>query len=218
MGERPRRSGERRARIASRSIAASDERFGQQWDAVLEAARQAAPWALEALYRHFHPRLIAYLRSQDAAEFEDLASQTWIDVAAGLARFSGDEDACRRFVFAIARRRLVDLRRSRSRRRTDVTSPETLDIRPHQDDPAATAVEGITSETALRFLRSVLPSDQAEIVSLRVVGGLDVAAVAELVGRRPGTVRVLQHRALRRLAEVFSDPCNAWARLSDVDG
>jgi DNA-directed RNA polymerase specialized sigma24 family protein len=28
--------------------------------------------------------------------------------------------------------------------------------------------------------------------------------VAEILGKRPGTVRVLQHKALRRLAERFS--------------
>jgi RNA polymerase sigma-70 factor (ECF subfamily) len=36
---------------------------------------------------------------------------------------------------------------------------------------------------------------------LRVVAGLDVAEVAAIMGKRPGAVRVLSHRALRRLAE-----------------
>jgi RNA polymerase sigma-70 factor (ECF subfamily) len=45
-----------------------------------------------------------------------------------------------------------------------------------------------------------LPPDQAEVVALRVVGGLEVAEVAKIVGKRPGTVRVLAHRGLRRLA------------------
>jgi DNA-directed RNA polymerase specialized sigma24 family protein len=34
-----------------------------------------------------------------------------------------------------------------------------------------------------------------------VVAGLEVARVAELMGKPPGTVRVLAHRGLRRLAE-----------------
>jgi len=46
---------------------------------------------------------------------------------------------------------------------------------------------------------ATLSADQAEVVLLRVLGGLGVEQVAELVGKRPGTVRVLQHRALRRL-------------------
>jgi RNA polymerase sigma-70 factor (ECF subfamily) len=40
----------------------------------------------------------------------------------------------------------------------------------------------------------------AELVMLRVVAGLDVATVAALVGKNPGTVRVAVHRALKILS------------------
>jgi RNA polymerase sigma-70 factor (ECF subfamily) len=49
-------------------------------------------------------------------------------------------------------------------------------------------------------LVATLPPEQAEMVMLRVVAGLDVATVAELVGKKPGTVRVAVHRALKSLA------------------
>ena len=49
-------------------------------------------------------------------------------------------------------------------------------------------------------LIATLPRDQAEVVMLRVVAGLDVADVARIVGKSPGAVRVAAHRALRRLA------------------
>jgi len=48
-----------------------------------------------------------------------------------------------------------------------------------------------------------LSSDQAEVVILRVIGDLGVDEVATIMGKRRGTVRVLQHRALRRLAQVL---------------
>jgi len=35
------------------------------------------------------------------------------------------------------------------------------------------------------------------------VADLDVDSVARIVRKRPGAVRALQHRALKRLAEVF---------------
>ena len=50
-------------------------------------------------------------------------------------------------------------------------------------------------------LIATLPPDQAEVIMVRVVAGLDVAEVARMLGKRPGTVRVLAHRGLRRLAE-----------------
>jgi DNA-directed RNA polymerase specialized sigma24 family protein len=37
------------------------------------------------------------------------------------------------------------------------------------------------------------------------VAGLAVDRVAEIMGKRPGTVRVLTHRGLRRLAKQLGD-------------
>jgi RNA polymerase sigma-70 factor (ECF subfamily) len=47
-----------------------------------------------------------------------------------------------------------------------------------------------------------LPPDQAEVVVLRAVAGLDVGHVAAIVGKRPGTVRVLAYRGLHKLREL----------------
>jgi RNA polymerase sigma-70 factor (ECF subfamily) len=49
-----------------------------------------------------------------------------------------------------------------------------------------------------------LPADQAEVVALRVLAGLSAEQVAEIVGKRAGAVRVLQHRGLRRLANELA--------------
>jgi RNA polymerase sigma-70 factor (ECF subfamily) len=46
-----------------------------------------------------------------------------------------------------------------------------------------------------------LPRPQAEVVLLRVVAGFSADEVAEMTGRSAGAVRVLQHRALRRMAD-----------------
>jgi RNA polymerase sigma-70 factor (ECF subfamily) len=61
-------------------------------------------------------------------------------------------------------------------------------------------LEGHPTRAALALVAE-LPPDQAEVVALRVLGGLEVAEVARIVGKRPGAVRVLAHRGLRRLAK-----------------
>ena len=45
-----------------------------------------------------------------------------------------------------------------------------------------------------------LSQDQAEAVALRVIAGLDTTAVASILGKSPGAVRVALHRGLRALA------------------
>jgi RNA polymerase sigma-70 factor (ECF subfamily) len=63
------------------------------------------------------------------------------------------------------------------------------------------------SDEALACLWA-LPPLHAEIVLLRVVGGFDSNEVARIVGKKPGTVRVIQKRALERLAELMTEASN----------
>jgi RNA polymerase sigma-70 factor, ECF subfamily len=175
-----------------------------EFDAVLAAAQLGADWAVALLYRDLHPRLLRYLRAQAPQVAEDLASDVWMAVARRLASFEGNEDALRAWVFTIARRQVIGHWRQTGRRRTDLVAPDVLVDRAGGDDPEAIVVADMTAQEAIASLVAELPPDQAQVVLLRVVAGLDVAEVAEIMGKRPGTVRVLQHRALRQLAAKLS--------------
>jgi RNA polymerase sigma-70 factor (ECF subfamily) len=175
--------------------------IARPFDQLLDAVRQGAEWAVAELWRDLHPRLLAYFRAAEPGAAEDLAADTWVDVARSLHRFEGGEEDFRRFAFTIARRRLSDHRRRRFRRRTDPVATETLADRPGTDDPAASAL----GQAALAVIGR-LPPEQAEVVLLRVVAGLGADEVGRMVGKSPGAVRVIQHRALRRLAELLGEP------------
>jgi RNA polymerase sigma-70 factor (ECF subfamily) len=180
-------------------MVASDRDF----EAVLAAARRGEGWALSELYRALYPRTVRYLRAVEPTEAEDLASDTWLDVVHGLERFRGDEPDLRAFSFTIARRRLLDLRRRRSRRRTEPHEARELIQAGPIGNVEEEALSSIGMGWAVDLITSSLTSEQADVVLLRVIGDLDVDAVAKIVGKRPGTVRVLHHRALRRLAKIL---------------
>lgn len=154
------------------------------------------------LWRDLHPRILRYLRvAVGDSDAEDVASDVWLEVARGLGRFDGDESAFSAWVFTIARRRVIDAGRKAQRRRTGPMSPQQL------DRAAADAPDELEARSALdAALRRVarLPDDQAEVVALRVLAGLSAEQVAEIVGKRAGAVRVLQHRGLRRLANELA--------------
>jgi RNA polymerase sigma-70 factor (ECF subfamily) len=156
-------------------------------------------WAVSALWRDIHPRLLRYLRASVArGSAEDLASDVWLDAARGLARFEGDERAFRAWVFTIARRRVVDALRSHRRRGTYPVDPASLaDSLTTQGEGELEAREAL--DAALERI-AALPADQAQVVLLRVLGDLSLEDTAKILGKRAGTVGVLQHRALRRLA------------------
>jgi RNA polymerase sigma-70 factor (ECF subfamily) len=177
------------------------------FDALLTEAQGGSAAALGALYRDLYPSVLAYLRAREPRDAEDLTSEVFVNVAEGLSRFSGDESGFRGWVFTIARRRAVDAARQRGRRSTDPVPTETLDEIADHTDTATTVTDRLGSDAALEIVRR-LPERQADVVMLRVIAGLSVAETAAALRTRPGTVRVLQHRALRRLAELLEAESN----------
>jgi RNA polymerase sigma-70 factor (ECF subfamily) len=169
-------------------------------DAALQAGRNGDQWAMTRVFRAVHPSLLHYVRRHAPDVAEDLVAETWMAAAKGFSSFEGDLDQFRAWLFVIARRRMADHYRSRSRRpgMTPLTH-EALTM-PGADD---IAIEALSTDQAIEALVRDLPSDQAEVVLLRVVADLGVEQVAKIMGRSPGSVRVLQHRALRHLAKIW---------------
>ena len=176
-----------------------------EFDEVLAAAQDGAPWAFTVLWNDLHPRLLRFLRGLDPSAAEDVEAETWLSAARDLATFHGNDGQFRAWMFTIARNRLIDSRRREARRRSVAVSPEMLGDRPATDDPAGLALDVVRADAADELVRSCLPRDQAEVILLRVLGGLEVDEVAAIVRKRPGNVRVLQHRGLRRLAERIAE-------------
>src|SRR5438309_7380961 len=146
---------------------------GEQFSDVLDAARSGAPWALERLYREFHPAVLAFLRARAPADAEDLASEVFIAVAEGLRRFEGDEDGFRSWLFTITYRQVGQLRRRMGRRRTEPFPVEEVGERVPPGDAERDAMAAISTHEALELI-STLPPAQGGVLLLRVVGALAV--------------------------------------------
>jgi len=172
--------------------------IADDFGAVLAAAKRGEDWALTALYRHLHPPLLNYLQGRCGPEAEDVASEVWIEVARALDRFEGDESGFRSFVFTIAWRRQVDHGRRATRRRADALEGLVL---PAAGDTEADVLALLATNEAVARIVALLTPQQAEVVLLRVIADLPVDEVAAIVGKKPGAVRAIQHRALTRLAQ-----------------
>jgi RNA polymerase sigma-70 factor (ECF subfamily) len=183
--------------------------IGERFAEVLAAAKAGDSDSFAVLWRDTNPALLRYLRVLDPSAAEDLAAETWLNVVRGLHRFSGEELAWRAWVFTIARRRGVDDVRRKIRQ---PTSP--LPWPPDGGDGAfpggvaedtADVVLGRFDTRAALALIATLPPLQAEVIVLRVVAGLPVDMVAQIVHRSPGAVRIAAHRGLRTLARTLAE-------------
>jgi RNA polymerase sigma-70 factor, ECF subfamily len=178
--------------------------FGEEFPAVLAAAQDGSEAAFTRLWLDANPALVRYLRVIAPESAEDAAADTWVQAVRGLRRFRGDEAAWRAWLFTTARRRVIDASRRRSRRREEPLQNLPAEALPVTADAADEAMERLGTQSAIALL-SELPRSQAEVILLRVVAGLDTNAVARLLGRNPGAVRVASHRGLRRLAQILAE-------------
>ncbi|MEV4773676.1 RNA polymerase sigma factor [Micromonospora humida] len=164
------------------------------------AAQAGDEESFRVLYRSLQPGLLRYLTALVGPDAEDVASETWLQIARDLSRFTGGE--FRAWAVTIARNRAMDhLRRQRRRPSLPVPVQDLSDLA-GDADTAERAGETIGTESALALI-STLPPREAEAVLLRAVMGLDAETAGRVLGRRPGAVRTAAHRGLRRLAAML---------------
>jgi RNA polymerase sigma-70 factor, ECF subfamily len=177
--------------------------IGESFAAELAAAQRGDEQAFAQLWLDTNPSLLRYLRVIAPDVADDVAADTWLRVLRALKGFRGDEQAWRAWVFTICRRLVIDERRRSKGRTMELSEVLTADLGT-APDAADEAIEHMTTRAALAMV-AALPPLQAEVILLRVVAGLETEAVAKLVGRTPGAVRVTAHRGLRRLAQIAAE-------------
>lgn len=160
---------------------------------VVERARKGERAALADLWESLQPALLRYLWSLGVDGAEDVASVVWIELAGSLARLADDDpETLRRMLFTIARRRMIDEYRRRTRR-PEVPVSEMFDAEARPEENLGAALE---------LLRQ-LPPSQAEVVALRVIVGMSAQEVGEVTGQTAAAVRVMAHRGLAALRELL---------------
>jgi RNA polymerase sigma-70 factor (ECF subfamily) len=172
-------------------------------DGALSAARRGDEEAFRTLYRDTNPRLLRYVRGLVGDDAEDVTAEAWLRIARDIASFDGDAGAFRAWAATIARHRAFDHLRYRRRRPPPGGSVEELVDLPSLDDTETSALDSLATRDAVAILGR-LPREQAEIILLRVVVGLDARTVAGILGKRVGTVRMAAHRGLRRLERLLA--------------
>lgn len=163
----------------------------------LARAQDGSPGAFDDLVRWLERPLLSFLRGRRVEDPHGVANDVLVRVFRRIDTFSGTEPEFRAWVFRITRNLIVDASRQQARRVTEyATAPADL-------PPVAVESDGwldrIDEGPRIERLLAELSDDQRDVVLLRIVAECSVAETAEIMGRQPGSIRVLQHRALDKL-------------------
>ncbi|MBT8228552.1 MAG: RNA polymerase sigma factor [Dactylosporangium sp.] len=178
------------------------EAGGPDLAAAVVAAQAGDEVSFGLLFRAAQPGLLRYLRVLVGSDAEDVASETWLQIARDLSSFRGDWNGFRGWAATIGRHRAIDHLR-RVKRRSEIAVPvERFAEIPAAGDTEGDAVDAMGTDLAVALIAR-LPREQAEAIMLRVVVGLDAASSGKVLGRRAGAVRTAAHRGLRKLDQWF---------------
>ena len=165
------------------------------FDEMLHRARDGDVVGFDLLYRNYAGRIQAFAMARGAADPEVVTNDTMVRAFQNLNRFSGDEAAFMRWIFTIARNRLIDAHRSETRRPvlSDDDAPEQP-VASAEDE----ALEHMSRDAVMDRL-SLLTVEQREVIVLRLIEDLSISDVAEIVNRPATAVKALQRRGLQAL-------------------
>lgn len=172
------------------------------WDLV-EAAQDGDPSAYGELFRTYREVVFAYAlgKVRDWHVAEDITSETFVRGLRRVDSISYQGTDVGAWFVTIARNIMLDHVKS-ARYRLEVPCSEFTDA----DRGFRGSVEGaIEAEDRARTLAKyvrMLTREQAEVIRLRFYEGMEVSEAAAAMGRRDGALKGLQHRAVRRLAEL----------------
>ena len=159
--------------------------------------------AFGALYRRYVDRVYGYCfyLLGDHHDAEDATERTFSAALGGIDAFRDEGATFRAWLFRIAHNQLANALRSRDRHQA--ASLEVVAEPRATADPAG--LLSLAEEArGLRRALDQLPEDRRQVVVLRFVDGLSAREIGAVLGRSEGAVRVLQHRALRQLAEMLA--------------
>ncbi len=182
----------------------------EAWELV-HAAQSGDTAAFGKLYDSYVDIVFRYVlfRLRDHELAEDVTSETFLRALRRIGSVSYQGRDVGAWFVTIARNLILDHVKS-SRYRREITTAEVAEAGALPFPGAGRAESGpeqqvlalATKEELFRCIEA-LGDDQRECIVLRFLQGLSVAETAEIMNRNEGAVKALQHRAVRRLAQLL---------------
>ncbi|HEY0637474.1 MAG TPA: sigma-70 family RNA polymerase sigma factor [Pseudonocardiaceae bacterium] len=152
-------------------------------------------------------RFVLFRVNNDRSLAEDVTSETFLRALRRISTVSYQGRDVGAWFITIARNLVLDHVKS-SRYRLEVATAEIADATPATPatvtGPEHQVLVAATNAELMRCVE-LLNTDQRECIVLRFMQGLSVAETAAVMGRNEGAIKALQHRAVRRLAQLMPE-------------
>ncbi|WHS30622.1 sigma-70 family RNA polymerase sigma factor [Brucella sp. NM4] len=160
--------------------------------------------AFEVIFKHFAPRVKAYMAklSADAQTAEELMQETMIAVWNKADQFDVAKGALSTWIFTIARNQRIDAVRRARRPEFDPTDPAFV---PDEEQPADLRIAERQSASQLRAAMADLPKEQSALLELAYFEERTHSAIAKKLNLPLGTVKSRLRLAFNKLRAALDN-------------
>ena len=159
--------------------------------------------AVQAVIDEYGPLVWALARrlSGNQSDAEEAAQESFVELWRCADRFNPEIAAERTFVAMITRRRVIDIRRKRSRQPVASTVTDDIAHREEVGEAMETTEEVGKAEAALEELRP----EQRDVIRMAVYRGLTHEQISEALKMPLGTVKTHARRGMIRLRDLLAE-------------
>jgi len=166
---------------------------------LIQRAQNGESKAVGELYTQHHQQIFRYIWSKvgDPNLAEDLTGEVFMRMVSRISTYRPTGIPFQAWLYRIARNIVIDHIRKTSSKQT-VPLENTQMVQDTRANPSSLVENKITVEKLQEALKRI-DHDQAEVIRLRFLVGLQVNEVAERLQKTVASVKALQHRGLAAL-------------------
>ncbi len=171
---------------------------------IANAKRRGGASSFGKLYDYYQPKIyrFVYLKVSNREEAEDITHQVFLSAWQNIKAYTFQGFPFSSWLYRIARNRVIDHYRT-SKSTQSIEGTEAMLISSQENIVSATdnALEIERIQVALKRL----PLDQQDVLIMRFVDDMPHKDIAAALKKTEGAVKVIQHRALKKLKGILGD-------------
>lgn len=171
---------------------------------LIREAKQGKTESFSKLYDHYLAQIyrFIYIKVNQRETVEDLTHEVFLNAWQNIKGYRFQGFPFGSWLYQIARNRVIDFYRTRKNNvRLDNIDPDTVKI---ENSIELALDQEFSLERILNAIRN-LNHDQQDVLLMRFVEDLSHQEIAQALEKSEGAVRLIQHRALNELKELFKD-------------
>jgi RNA polymerase sigma-70 factor (ECF subfamily) len=176
-----------------------------QEDVLLKRASEGDKQAFGVLYETYMDQIFRYIyyRVANSFEAEDLTENVFLNAWQAMPKMAAKDESLgnfRAWLYRIAHNLVVDHHRSNN---PAISLDEALSLADPKAGPESATQTNQDSQQLAAAIGNLEPNLQ-QVLVCRFINQLSHSETAEIMKIEPGYVRVLQHRALKKMAELLA--------------